>query len=360
MNSVLVCLGAGKSQVPVIIAAKNLGYDVIAIDMDADAPGFALADVKLNYSTHDSDSIILALDRFFRKDHEESPPLVGIVNRSSGPPVLTAALIAEHFNIPAIPIFEARSILHKDLLRDACKKNDIPSPKYEVLNSGNNIQKIPFDMPFVVKPALSIVGKSGVSVVRTKKQFIEAISYASKTTLTKKILVEDYIEGTDYSFIGFVENGEVRRVCILEEINGVDKAGKVYGRGFKTFTPLADIDIALELEKISQKIISSFNITRSPFMASFRFDQIAKLYLIEIHLDIGGDALSENLFPVALNINFPELAVSMAAGGSTFPKDINIKPSAVIFDRGSKLISERGYKIFEAETQKELDILLQF
>ena len=67
MNDTLVCLGAGKSQVPVINAAKNLGYSVIAVDIDADAPGFNSADVAFNFSTHDPDSIINALDNYFEQ-----------------------------------------------------------------------------------------------------------------------------------------------------------------------------------------------------------------------------------------------------------------------------------------------------
>lgn len=357
MNDTLVCLGAGKAQMPVINAAKNLGYSVIAVDRNTDAPGFNSADVAFNCSTHDPASIINVLDNYFKKSSNR-PHLKGILNRSSGPPVVTAAKIAKHFDIHAIPLTGAESILNKDLLRKACTEFGIPSPKFHVVNA-KDTSSLPFtDYPLVVKPALSLVGKSGVSVVHNQAQYREAISYAGNASITGKVLVEDFISGSDYSFVGFVERGVVHRVCLLEEINGVDDTGKVYGRGFKTYTPLPGYDIKLKIDTLSQKISSSFNIKRSPFMASYRRDLVGNLYLIEIHLDIGGDALIESLFPIALNINFPELAVKMASGNMRFPETIDVKPSAVIFDKGTALVSERNFTTFSADTQKELDLLL--
>ena len=43
LNAV-ICIAAGKSQVPVILKAKTLGYTIIAIDQNKKAPGFDFAD----------------------------------------------------------------------------------------------------------------------------------------------------------------------------------------------------------------------------------------------------------------------------------------------------------------------------
>lgn len=358
MNNILVCLGAGKSQIPVIRAAKHLDYTVVAVDRNTAAPGFGFADVAFNLSTHESDPIINALDDFLKKLTGTSH-ITGIINRSSGPPVVTAAKVAKYFNIPTIPIYSAETILNKDLLRQACVEFGIPSPKFYILNLKDKSEKPSINYPLVVKPALSLVGKSGVSIVNNDSHYTEAISYAANASINGKILVEEFISGSDYSFVGFVEDSLVQRVCLLEEINGVDETGKVYGRGFKTYTPLPNYDIQLKLDKLSQKISSIFNIERSPFMASYRLDSSGNIYLIEIHLDIGGDALIESFFPIALSINFPELAVKMAAGNASFPESIDVKPSAVIFDKGKELISDRKFETFRADTQEELDILIK-
>ena len=43
----LICLAAGKSQLPVIEKAKSLGYTIVAIDRNREADGFKYADYKI-------------------------------------------------------------------------------------------------------------------------------------------------------------------------------------------------------------------------------------------------------------------------------------------------------------------------
>ena len=49
----------------------------------------------------------------------------------------------------------------------------------------------------------------------------------------------------------------------------------------------------------------------------------------------------------------------MAAGNTSFPESIDVKPSAVIFNRGKELISDRKFETFRADSQEELDILIR-
>ena len=86
----LICIGAGKSQQPVISTAKELGYAIIAIDQNPSAPGFKIADEKLVLSTFDAIPLIESIKSLSQKYN-----IMGILNRSSGPPVVTAARLAK-------------------------------------------------------------------------------------------------------------------------------------------------------------------------------------------------------------------------------------------------------------------------
>ena len=131
MKDALICLAAGKSQIPIIMAAKNLGYIVIAIDMDPNAPGFSHVDGSVMHSTHDASGVIKALESL---NHQISEKYrwIGVLNRSSGPPVVTVSKICEHFGIPGVPITSAQMLLNKDVMREACSKFSIPSPYYQL------------------------------------------------------------------------------------------------------------------------------------------------------------------------------------------------------------------------------------
>ena len=357
MKDALICLAAGKSQIPIIMAAKNLGYIVIAIDMDPNAPGFSHVDGSVMHSTHDASGVIKALESL---NHQISEKYrwIGVLNRSSGPPVVTAAKICEHFDIPGVPVMSAELLLNKDIMREECFKLGIPSPYYQLLDK-HQIPTLTADLyPVVIKPALSMIGKSGISIVRNDEELFSAVEYASACTVNGRLVLEKYLPGVDFSFISFVEMGVVHRICMLDEINSEDPAGKVFGKGFKTHTPPLHYDFEGIAEALAEKIVRSLNIVRSPFMVSFRSDLAGNLFLMEVHLDMGGDLLIEKLFPNALKINFQELAVQMAVGKTNFPMLIDVYPCAVIFEEGAGLVSERSCKVITAETQGELELVL--
>ena len=159
----LICLAAGESQVPIILAAKKLNYIVVAIDFNPKAVGFKFTDHNIICSTHDAAAVIKSLDIL-----NDEYNWIGILNRSSGPAVITAAKISEHFNISGVPVMSAEILLNKDAMRDACSKFEFPTPTYKLLKRNEITSFKVDDYPIVVKPVLSIVGKSGISVVRNK------------------------------------------------------------------------------------------------------------------------------------------------------------------------------------------------
>ena len=348
-NNALICLAAGKSQVPIILKAKSLNYTIIAIDHNIKAPGLNYADVKINQSTYDSNLIIEELKKLRKKFK-----YIGILNRSSGPPVITAAKICKYFNIPGVPTISAQSLVNKDKMRAACEKYEIPAPKYRIhsLNKYKSNQNSSFPFPFIVKPALSLIGKSGVSVVHSKEKTLSAIKYAEKCTINKKILIEEFLRGPDLSLISFVNNSKLFPICLLEEINVENKDGSIFPKGYRTLKSEHK-----KWEKkalaIGKKIVSKFKIERSAFMISLRSNSNDNLKLIEVHLDIGGDLLIETFFPKALPFDFLKLAIETAVGNAKYPKNFKVKPTAIFYKDG--IVSDKGYKILSAKTNKLLD-----
>ena len=86
MQKKIMILGASALQVPAIKKAKELGYQVILVDYDANAVGFSLADIKLVVSTLDQEEV-------YRQALIYQPDVV-ITSTSDGP-VRTAAYVNE-------------------------------------------------------------------------------------------------------------------------------------------------------------------------------------------------------------------------------------------------------------------------
>lgn len=345
-KSAVICLAAGKSQLPIILKAKLLGYKIIAIDKDKKAPGFRSADLKIYSSTYNADMIINKLKKFKSKFKFK-----GVLNRSSGLPVVTTAKICKYFKLPGYSIKSAKILVNKNNMRSALAKKNIPMPKYKTYSikkyKGNNIKFF----PVILKPCLSLKGKRGVTVVRSKNLIKKAILYAEKNTNNKKILKEEYLKGPDLSLISFINKKKLFPVCLLQEINIENKNGTISRKGYRTLKSNKHKWVQ-QANNIAKKIISKLEINNSAFIVSFRGDNDNNLKLIEVHLDIGGEKLIESFFPKALPFDFLKLAIEMIIDNPIFPTNFKVRPTAILF-KGT-YVSE-GHKILTANSNRELD-----
>jgi hypothetical protein len=346
----VISIAAGNSQKPLIIKAKSLGYYVVAIDIDPKAVGLKFADYHVFASTYEPKEIIkklkIIIDEF---------DWVGIINRSAGPPVITTSILSYFLKIPGVPINSAKKIVNKDELRIICKQKNIPIGNFKIFSISDKINWDDFNLPVVIKPALSIVGKKGVTVLKEMNQIENAMNYAKSNTINNKIIIEEYLPGPDLSFISFINNKEIVPVCVLDELNTENHDGTISSRGYKTHLMDSDNKIENQILEISNKIVDVFKISRSPLMTCFRMGSDGNLKLIEIHLDLGGDLLIEEVFPRALSFDYEELAVKMSVGNWNHKINSITKPIAIFYEKGESLLNQRPFKIVEAKSFKELD-----
>jgi biotin carboxylase len=345
----LICLGAGPSQVPIIEAAQKLGFAIIAIDKDRKAPGLSLAEVGIPNSTHDSQGClksVIEIDNTFK--------IVGVLNRSSGPPVVTAAVLNEALGFNGVPISSAQICVNKHLLREKFGGLGDNAPRYVSLPGYEGLN-LPFDYPVIVKPSLSIIGKSGINKVPVEEGLPTAIAKAREVSVNGIVLIEEFIVGEDVSMIGFVQGGELIVISLMDEINSISESGLIEGRGFAIPSRYSETEVEKKISTLAYSISQSLMITDSPFMLSFRIykNQIPKL--IEIHLDLGGDMLIEQLYPYCLGVNILHIAVWLSACQPVKNLDLTIKPGALIYEPGNGLNRERNYKFLDGSTRLDLE-----
>ena len=152
----VISIASGEGQLITIKKAKELGLLVISVDQDSNAVGFKYSDETIALSTYDSEPIIQKLQKLQSKYE-----IVGIINRSSGPPVVTSAEISEAINLNTVSSDTAKIVINKNKLFHFCNQNNILCPKSVSYSSLDLVSK-PNYYPLIVKPSLSLIGKSGV------------------------------------------------------------------------------------------------------------------------------------------------------------------------------------------------------
>ena len=192
-------IGASKSTVPFIEAAKRMGYPTIAFDQDINALGLDVARFYDVISTHDTQSIIRSL---------QNDDIEGCVTYSSDPMALkTYATVCDKFNLPG----PSRKTMHLTLDRIALKERlielDIPTPAYKTIGTWQEMDAFLKQYgKAILKPSAGGTGNASVRFVEHEDShrclWLDDALQDSKTAI-----IEEYVDGAEYSIDGFVENG---------------------------------------------------------------------------------------------------------------------------------------------------------
>jgi hypothetical protein len=100
-------------------------------------------------------------------------------------------------------------INNKGKFKDVCRRLGLPTP--QVFEYPKRVR-----VPLIVKPVDSFSGR-GMTIVRKSNEIPFAVAKAIKYSLSKNVVIEEYIEGQLYSYSAFIEKGEVSHGFFVEE-----------------------------------------------------------------------------------------------------------------------------------------------
>jgi biotin carboxylase len=323
----LVCLGAGNAQLPLINAAKQKGYGVVAIDKNPTASGFSLVDIKIVESTYNTKSVIDALHSIANK-HE----LCGLVARTSGPALYTASAIANEFDIPGVSENIVPLATEKSKLREFCENNGIIMPKGKKVSHYENFTHN-LRMPLIVKPDLPLVGKKDVRVVRKSSDLKSAIRTAIRSSDNGFAEIEEFIEGIDVSALFLFSHGKVKILKYWDELIGLTSSGNIKAIGVSSPSVIEGEIESNQIYSTAEKIANSFPEISALIILSFRVDFDGKAYLIEMHADLGGDLIAEYLLPATYpGFNYFNMAVDASLNRDYKVMRNKIIPTCLIYN----------------------------
>ena len=202
-------LGAGLMQKPAILSAKELGYKAVVIDADDKAVSIPYADEFRKIDLKAKDEILE-----FAKELQNRGGLKAVFTAGTDFSA-SVSYVCEKLNLPSHSFSAASNASVKTLMRECSEKNEVPSPKFmkiskEELSSGcENLLgaiKNKLSFPFVIKP-VDNMGARGCRMVRSDVEFESAITAAIKYSRTGYAIVEEYMEGPEYSIDALVYNG---------------------------------------------------------------------------------------------------------------------------------------------------------
>jgi len=213
MTKTLMIIGAGAEQVPAYYAAKAKGLNIVGSDMNLDAPGLELADYKLQASTRDPVETLQKV-----KELSEDIHIDGVMTIANDVP-LTVATVANFLQLPSIGMDAARNASDKHLMKKCFQEHGVACPNFHTIHSLEDLQRVMHDTQankkFVLKP-IDGRGARGVLLITKKDDlewaFAESLAHGSK----KYLLLEEFIEGKQFSTESFLLAGKCFTAAVAE------------------------------------------------------------------------------------------------------------------------------------------------
>lgn len=302
----IMILGASILQIPAIEKAKEMGLDVIAVDMNPEAVGFNVPGVvKEVISTIDTPAIVEAA-----KKHQ----IDGIMTLATDMPMRSVAAVAKEMGLVGIDADTALKATNKAEMRKTLQAGGVPIPKfYKVASEEEYIEAVKnFTVPFIVKPADSS-GSRGIYEVQDindQKSIKEAYEYCKPFSRVGNVVVEEYMSGPEVSVETLSIDGKCHVIQITDKLT--TGAPHYVEMGHSQPTRLGE-DTAKKIKDVATAANKAIGIKNGPSHTEIIVTSEGPK-IVELGARLGGDCITTHLVPLSTGVNMVECCIKIALG----------------------------------------------
>lgn len=303
----LMLLGGLRYLLPVIEAAHKQGYYVITCDYIPENIAHKYSDEYHDVSIIDKEAVLKVAEEL---------QIDGIMSFAVDPGVVTASYVQEQMGLPAFGPYESVCILqNKDRFRNFLTEHGFNVPKAKGFSSVEEAmsEKYWFPWPCIVKPTDS-AGSKGVTRVDSIEELEPALQYAFEHSLSKRIIVEEFIEkqGCSSDTDCFSVDGKLKFVSFSAQ-RFDDNAPNPYTPSAFSWPSTMTVEQEKELGSEVQRLLTLLHMKTTIYNIETRIGTNGKPYIMEVSPRGGGNRLAEML-RYATGVDLITNAVRAAVG----------------------------------------------
>lgn len=202
LNPKLLLLGGSHAEIPLILAAKELGYYVITTGNDQKGLGHSYADKNIFADFSDKNAMLTLAS---------TEKIDAICSGCNDFALLSTAYVAEKLSLPGHDSYEiAKQIHHKDKYRKLAESLEIPTPKSIRISTIEELKKniVSLQFPIIIKP-VDLTGGKGIQRADSIEEAKNAFNVAMKKTRENYCIAEEFIEGSRHGFSCYISKERV-------------------------------------------------------------------------------------------------------------------------------------------------------
>lgn len=371
----LAIIGASYLQKPLVLKARELGFETHVFAWEEGAVCKPLADQFYPVSTTDIDEIL----RICRTIQPQ-----GIVSIGSDLATVAVNQVADKLGLIGNSPECTELTTNKFLMREKLYAKGIPGPRYWHLEAQTAFPSFAeADFPLIVKP-VDRSGSRGVSLVQDPAGLAPAIEDARDVSFHSGVIIEQYIEGRELS----VEAISWQSKHYILQFTDKETTGAPHFIEKAHHQP-AHLDDKTQsaISRIVIQALEALELQNGASHSELKIDPQGKIFIIEIGARMGGDCIGSHLVELSTGYDFLMGVIEVATGRFTPPVKTIQKHSgihyvfprpglfnALVFKGGPQIVdheviarigdripkirdsSQRpGYYIYEAERKLEFE-----
>lgn len=306
MMKKIMVLAAGLLQIDVIEKAKSMGYYVLAVDGNPKAPGFNVADKAICADIVNEEAML----KIARDEHVD-----GVIHPCSEVSMAVMGRINDELGLSGISREQAICATNKHLMRKAFEKGNAPSPKsilaQDAEDAWNRLQN-EFDTDAILKPSRNSGSRGIAKVSRNmyKGDFIRAYDEALSESRDHSVLIEQFIEGPEFSIEMIVWRGEIHVLTVTDKKTTGAPHFVELGHNQPSCFSATDVET---LKAAAVAGVRALGVNNCACHAEAKLMN-GKAYLMEVGARLGGDFISTELTHLSTGVDMVAAAIDVALG----------------------------------------------
>ena len=314
----LVIIGANDFQNQLILKAESLGYETHVFAWEDGAVGKETADYFYPVSITEKDEIL-------KKCREINP--CGVCSIASDLASITVNYVAENLGLPCNNTRFADIQTNKYKMREALQIAGLPCPNFVIADKSFNTSLLnDFHFPIIVKPT-DRSGSRSVTKLESLNGIESAIKEACKVSFEKKAIVEEYIDGDEYSMETISFKGNHHYLATTKKFT--TGAPHFIETGHIEPSGLSD-DTLEKAKEVVLKALDTLHIENCAGHSEFKVDKYGNINIIEIGARMGGDCIGSDLVYLSTGNDFMKMVIDVACGNEPKIKTIPDNKTAEI------------------------------
>ena len=297
----IAIIGASYLQAPLIEKANQLGLETHVFAWAANDVGEKIADYFYPISIVEKEEILSKCVEI---------GVDGVCTIASDLAVITVNYVADKMGLIGNSLDCTLKSTNKHEMRNCFEMNGDPSPKSKRVSSVDDLNGIELSYPVIVKP-LDRSGSRGITKLESADGLEDAIRVAIEQGFEDAALVEEFVEGQEYSVEYISFKGKHQFLALTYKYT--TGAPHFIETGHLEPAPI-DEDKLSEIKRVTEHALDSLGIKYGASHTEIKINKDGIIKIIEIGGRMGGDFIGSTLVKLSTGVDFVEQVIRVSLG----------------------------------------------